>query len=103
MGWHADTMYMKISIGTSFHIVESPTIWQGSPQELKSGDTFPIHHPDGTITSARVVQASADEVAIELSGGTKWRMTRHAPNDPPVSISSPGLRSQEWVIRSQLP
>ena len=97
------TGYQTIGVKTSLHITESPTIVGVPPNSLPAGYTLPIRHPDSSITKAIINTITPIAAEIQLPDGTRWRMTPHDPNaDFPTMISSPGLHTQEWVIREKL-
>jgi hypothetical protein len=100
--WHAISNFSKIDIRTSFHIIEPTTVGQ-PPSRLPVGCEISIELAHGARTKMTVLRVGMNEADIQLPDGAIWRMTPHTENDIPVSIESPDMHSQDWVIRSQLP
>ncbi len=101
MAHTADTTYRNIGVGTSLHIMQSPTVSGTPPQPLLPNTNLPINHSGGGVTNAKVISSAHGEATIELADGSKWRMTHHRPDDPPSLFAPTVLHSQDWVIREE--
>lgn len=101
MPWTASTNHSQIAEGTSFHIIESPQSEGEETRGLPVGTSLVIEFPSNERTKARVVQSSRGEAIIEIDGN-QWRVTPWAQQDAPVLIRSPGMYSEDWVVRSRV-
>lgn len=101
MAWEAHTNFGKIGVGTSLHLIESPTVQGYPPGPLQVGSDIAIEFAAGARGKAKIISASHDEMVLQEPSGKTWKLTPWQTSDFPVSINSPGLNSQDWVVRSE--
>lgn len=100
MTWMAHTGFRELKVGTTLHLTERTIVgYPASP--LEEGASVPIELGTGARTSFTLVKVAPGQVFVQLPDRSIWKMTPHTPNDFPVGIVSPGLNSQDWVIRSR--
>jgi hypothetical protein len=102
MAWEAHTNFRQLGIGTSLHLVESPTVVGYPPSPIQIGAVMAVEFGPNTRGKVTVLSASQYEMVIQEPAGKIWRLTPWEPSDSPVRINSPGLNWQDWVIRSEI-
>jgi hypothetical protein len=101
MAWEAHTNFRQIGAGTTLHLIESPTVPGYPPGPIQVGSDMAVEFAAGTRGKVKVISASQDEMVIQEPSGRTWKLTPWLASDFPVSIDSPGLNSQDWVVRSE--
>lgn len=101
IGWDVRTSSLHLGVGVRLHFVarmQSP----GKPDILQPGDQLDFYVAMTSGGKGQVLSASPKELIIATSAGDTWRLTPPVSRDLPPSISSPGLHSQDWVIRDRV-
>jgi hypothetical protein len=96
--WYAQTISAVLGKGSIIHFTEMTTPGVG-PSTIKTSDEFNLGYPGGTTSGGKILAATTDTLTLEIKDKTTWTLTPHTSNDQPVSIESPGLHSQNWVVR----
>ena len=100
--WSAHTAFESIGPGTAMLIFEA-TIAGRPVNTLKAGDAIDITLGGALQLTVKGAVHDVDQHGADivlLSDGTKWRMTRRGPTEPPVGVIWTSSPTQEWVIRS---
>jgi hypothetical protein len=98
MNWTVKTNAAKLAKKAILHFTEM-TGRDAPPSRLAAGDTFNLELADGSRTGGTVRSMIDSTLEIELKDGSAWTLTPHRDGDGPLGIESPGLHSQDWVIR----
>jgi hypothetical protein len=84
------------------HILADGQVRGAPPPALTSGLEVHVEHAaDLYRFKASVAKASATEVILEMPDGLRWRLTPWTPRDQPVGITTTGMYTEDWVVRSQ--
>jgi hypothetical protein len=68
------------------------------PSKIATGDELAIEWADNSRESAQVLNSDgATFVELKATSGS-YRLRPHTAKDYPVSMESPGLHFQNWVI-----
>jgi hypothetical protein len=102
MKWRGESMFRNIAKGTSLLIFENGYVTGQPPAVLAAGAKLQIRMgaPDEKWIDATVTEVASGEATMELSDGTKWKMTPRQPGELPTAPTWSGGPSEEWVIRS---
>lgn len=101
MPWQIHTAFRKIGVGTDLHFIESPTI-PGYAAPITVGSNVHVELALGAVTVIRILSVDLQEITIQDADNKTWRLTPHTDGDFPTGVSSPGLNSQDWVVRSEI-
>jgi hypothetical protein len=100
MRWEAHTNSKFITIGTTFSILATPQVAEDKPDLLTGGAEIWIVPDIGPRVPAVVVSATPEEAVIEMQDGSRWLMTPVLFGEIGSGITTAGMRSQDWIIRS---
>ena len=77
MGWKAETIYDVVAVGTTFLIIEDPTISGVPPKKLSAGTEILVMFGSAKPERIKVINIDDDGADIQSSSGV-WRMTARA-------------------------
>lgn len=95
MSWQARTMSAALSIGTVFHLLESPQI-PGAPGSVAPGDNFHIIDTNEKWIKMEVLSAASDLIVLTSTTTGEMHLAPIDPTELGSNISSPGMASSEW-------
>jgi hypothetical protein len=99
--WKAETSFAKVAKGTILTIMYTPSVVGHAPPTLTAGEDIRITYAAGTGATATVVDASEDEITLELSDQSRWKLTPRSDRDRPFGGVDTGIiPSQDWIVRS---
>lgn len=103
MGWRAETIYNAIAPGTSFLIIEDPTVSGMPPKQLTAGAEILVTFGSGKTELIKVIAIDEDGADIRSTSGA-WRMTPRTTSDPlpPYVIRADWANRQGWIVRDAI-
>jgi hypothetical protein len=102
MRWEAHTNFDRVGVGTSFSVLATCRSDDQPADVLTNGVELWIMRNDGPWIRTTVISASLDEVIIEMEDGSRWLMSPLRLGETDSGITTQGLHSQDWKIRSDL-
>ena len=102
MRWEGHTAYGSVGIGSAFNILATPQIGGAPPDVLIAGvELWLILAPDEKWVRSQVIEASPNEIIIEMDDGARWRMTPTALGEFGSHHTITGMHAQDWTIRAK--
>jgi hypothetical protein len=90
-----------VAKGTILTIMYAPHVVGYAPPTLAAGEDIRISFAAGNGISATVVDASDDELILQLPDQSRWKLTPRSDRDRTFGgVNIESIPSQDWIVRS---
>lgn len=100
--WEGRSASQQLKVGTPILLMAKAQI-RGQPRDVLNGPQDIWIELDTKWVEARLTEADPSRAILQMPEGERWVLTPRQGDEWGSNITTPGMYSEDWIVREQLP